>query len=86
MPLSASAPTSGNTTTGEPPHRLRRFGPAAWLLAAFIALASLLAAVPDGMAAPLQAVIGWLLVGIAAAAAVIAIAEGLERLLDWDGS
>lgn len=85
MTLSASAPTGGSAT-GTPPHRLRRFGPAAWLLAAFIVLAGLLAAVPDGMAEPMQAVIGWLMVGIAAAAAVIAVARGLERLQDWDGS
>lgn len=83
---------SSTTETSQPPNRRVSArphslpGPWAWLLLALVGLAGLLALVPDGMAEPLQTVIGWLITGIVAALGVMAIVRGLERLLDCESS
>jgi hypothetical protein len=61
-------------------------GPWAWLLVILAGLTGLLVLVPEGIAEPLQTVIGWLIIGIVAALGVMAIVRGLERLLDCESS
>lgn len=65
----------------------RPFSIAGWLfaiLAILVVLTGLLLALPDGLAEPLQTLIGWAIGGVAAAGAVLAIVKGLERLLDCE--
>jgi hypothetical protein len=78
-----ASPHAGNTE--DPVQRARPFGLWSGLLAAFIGLTALLALLsllPDGPADAVQTVVGWLVVGVVAAIALLAIVEGLERLLD----
>lgn len=85
MTHAASSPTeSPNSRVSARPYHLP--GPWAWLLIALVGLTGLLALVPDGIAEPLQTVIGWLITGIVAAFGVMAIVRGLERLLDCESS
>jgi len=58
----------------------------AWFLTTLGLLTGLLLALPDGLAEPLQTLIGWAIGGVAAAGAVLAIVKGLERLLDCETS
>ncbi len=55
-----------------------------YLTALCFALTLLLACMPDGVAEPIQAVIAWLVVGVAATLSVLVIVKGLERLLDCE--
>jgi len=85
MTHAVSSPTESpaRRVSATPPY----FGePWAWLLAILAGLTSLLALVPEGIAEPLQTVIGWLIIGIVAALGVMAIVRGLERLLDCESS
>lgn len=59
---------------------------AAWFFTILAALTGLLLALPDGLAEPLQTLIGWAIGGVAATGAVLAIVKGLERLLDCETS
>lgn len=66
-------------------HGKRIFAAWQFLPATFALLIGFLALTPDGMAEPLQAVASWMLVGLVAVLAVIAVAKGLERLIACDG-
>ena len=81
MTLAASPSRVHESVTTQPRHFF-----AAWqiLPAAFALLVMFLAFTPDGVAEPLQALAGWLVVGAVAALAVTAIVKGLERLLDCE--
>lgn len=85
MTLAASSCTDAGIRAGSVrPHRSLRL----WLglLAVFAGLTAVLVLLPDGFAEPVQAAIGWLLVGGVAVMAVMAVAKGLERLLDCDAN
>ncbi len=60
----------------------------AWtvLIGLCLSLTVLLIVLPDGVADAVQVLIGWLVVGLAAVISVVAIVQGLERLLDCDAS
>ena len=55
-----------------------------WLAVAVAAFVTILIGLPDGVAAPLQAVLAWSVVAAVAVLAVMAIAKGLDRLLDCE--
>ena len=55
-----------------------------WLAAGVAALVMILIGLPDGVAEPLQALLAWSTVAAVAVLAVIAIAKGLDRLLDCE--
>ncbi len=83
MTLAASSLTGADTTQGwTKPLRLA----APWLLvaAAFAVLIAFLTLTPDGVAEPVQTLAGWLVGGGVATLAVIAVVQGLERLLDCE--
>lgn len=85
MTYAASSHTDVSTPEG-PAKQHRFFGFWPRLLAAFIGLTVLLALLPDGVADSAQALLGWLVMGMVAVITVIAIVQGLERLLDCDTS
>jgi peptidoglycan/LPS O-acetylase OafA/YrhL len=55
-----------------------------WLAVAVGAFMAILIGLPDGVAEPLQAVLAWTVVAAVAVLAVVAIAKGLDRLLDCE--
>ena len=55
-----------------------------WLATAVAALAVILMSLPDGVAEPLQTVLSWTAVAAVAVLAVMAIAKGLDRLIDCE--
>ena len=75
---SSSASTPPPTTAGQ--------RASLWLAVAAIALMAVLIGLPDGVAEPLQAVLAWTVVAAVAVLAVVAIAKGLDRLLDCEAS
>lgn len=83
MTLTATPSTSVGATKRW--QKLGQLG-AVWLsvAAAFGVLIAVLALTPDGVAEPLQTLVGWLLGGGVAALAVLAVVTGLERLLDCE--
>lgn len=57
-----------------------------WLAGLATASIAALVGLPDGVAEPLQAVLAWSVVAAVAVLGVMAIAKGLERLLDCETS
>ena len=57
-----------------------------WLAGVATTFIAVLVGLPDGVAEPLQAVLAWSVVAAVAILAVMAIAKGLERLLDCENS
>lgn len=57
-----------------------------WLAGTMAALLVLLIGLPDGVAEPLQTVLGWAIVAMVGALAVLAVAKGLDLLLDCETS
>ena len=55
-----------------------------WLAAVASASVIILIGLPDGVAEPLQAMLAWTVVAAVAVMAVMAIAKGLDRLLDCE--
>jgi hypothetical protein len=55
-----------------------------WMAAGVAALVMILIGLPDGVAEPLQALLAWSTVAAVAVLALIAIAKGLDRLLDCE--
>lgn len=83
---SSKVPQSGSAMLS-PAGALQRFFSAWQLLPMLlVALIGFLALTPDGMAEPLQDFAGWLVVGGVATLAVMAVAKGLERLMDCEGN
>ena len=82
MTLAASSPEVHRS--GAP----QRFSFSAWYLlpVLMVALIGFLTLVPDGIAAPIQDFVGWLLVAGMATLAVMAVVTGLDRLLDCEGN
>ncbi len=80
--------TSSHTTTSDVHRRLHGQSSRVWsaLIGLGLALTALLVLLPDGVADPVQVLIGWLVVGIAAVISIITIVKGLERLLDCEAS
>jgi hypothetical protein len=79
--------TFATTSTAQTPPPLtlaRRAG--LWLAGTMAALMVLLIGLPDGVAEPLQTVLGWSVVALVAALAVLAVAKGLDLLLDSETS
>ena len=60
----------------------------AWQLLPVVLFAALgfLGLTPDGIAEPVQDLAGWLVVGVVACLAVLAIVTVLDRLLDCEGN
>ncbi|HYW57290.1 MAG TPA: hypothetical protein VE934_10030 [Polaromonas sp.] len=81
--------TSSHATPSDVDHRLHGHSfPRAWavLIALCLALTALLVLLPDGVADPVQVLVGWLVVGIAAVVSIVTIVKVLERLLDCEAS
>ena len=55
-----------------------------WLTAVALASVIILIGLPDGVAEPLQTMLAWTVVAAVAVMAVMAIAKGLDRLLDCE--
>lgn len=64
--------------------RHRFLGPWQTLLAVLVGVITVLLLLPEGVADAAQAVAGWLVVGMVAALALLAIVKGLERLQDCE--
>ena len=86
MTLAASSP-SGHTGVSADKRAARKTS----LISVPLVLTALLAAlvafmvlIPEGVAESAQALAGWGVVGLIAAFAVMAIAQGLERLLECE--
>lgn len=73
---SASSSAQAPATTGR---RVSR-----WLAVVAAALVAVLIGLPEGVAEPLQALLAWAVVATVAVLAVVAIATGLDRLLDCE--
>lgn len=83
MPIAASSPAD----MGARPRWAKPFylaAPCLAVAAAFAVLIAFLTLTPHGVAEPVQTLAGWLVGGGVAALAVIAVAQGLERLLDCE--
>ena len=74
---------TSSTAPGHPPTAPARRA-LLWLAVAVASLMAVLIGLPDGVAEPLQAVLAWTVVAALAVLAVIAMAKGLDRLLDCE--
>lgn len=76
--------TTPSAQTPSPIRLARRAG--LWLAVTMTALTALLIGLPDGVAEPLQTVLGWSIVAMVAALAVLTVARVLDLLLDCETS
>lgn len=83
MTLAASSSTGTRASTSQT-RQFRSVAPWLSVAAAFAVLITFLTLTPDGVAEPLQTLAGWLVGAGVAVLAVIAVANGLERLLDCE--
>lgn len=76
--------TTPSAQTPSPIRLARRAG--LWLAVTMTALTALLIGLPDGVAEPLQSALGWSIVAMVAALAVLTVARVLDLLLDCETS
>lgn len=76
--------TTPSAQTPSPIRLARRAG--LWLAVTMTALTALLIGLPDGVAEPLQTALGWSIVAMVAALAVLTVARVLDLLLDCETS